>query len=85
MPIQAGQTFRSLSTRHHPVDGPTRIKVCSNPVQKLDGGSKVRIVTLTKHRREIRPRWIDTSQLHLSAGGAWGKPRRTGYVLEADQ
>lgn len=83
--IKIGQIYRSLSNRHHPADGPVRIKLYSDPVQKLDGGSKVHIVTITRSGREVRPRWIDTAQLHLNATTADGRPRRTGYVLEEGQ
>lgn len=30
--IQPGQTYRSLSNRHHPTDGPTRIRIASAPI-----------------------------------------------------
>lgn len=80
--IQPGQIYVSLGNRHHPVDGPTRIKVYSGPVQKHDGGSKVHVVTLTRTGREVRARWIDTSQLHATATTRDGQPRCTGYVLE---
>lgn len=85
--IQPGQTYRSLSNRHHPTDGPVRIKVISAPLgaQDLDGIRKVQIATLTNTGREIRPRWIRADKLHPSPKGAYGQPRRTGYVLEHGQ
>lgn len=85
--IQPGQIYRSLSNRHHPADGPIRIKVIRAPLgaQDIDGMRKVQIATLTKTGREIRHRWIRADKLHPSPKGAYGKPRRTGYVLEGGQ
>lgn len=83
--IQPGQIYRSLSNRHHPVDGPTRIKVVGEPGTIPGGGhkfGKVDVVTLTKAGREIRRRAIEISQLHDSDTTRDGQPRRTGYVLE---
>ncbi|MFJ7269380.1 hypothetical protein ACIQV3_22510 [Streptomyces sp. NPDC099050] len=83
--IQPGQTYRSTSNRHHPVDGPTRVKVVSKPYPGALGYGQVDIVTLTKSGREVRHRRIEASQLHATATTRDGQPRRTGYVLEAGQ
>lgn len=82
--IQPGQTYRSLSNRHHPCDGPRRIKVVGKPgtVPGIWGFGKVDVVTLTEDGREIRRRAIEISQLHDSPTTASGQPRRTGYTLE---
>ncbi|MCX5137612.1 hypothetical protein OOK06_36705 [Streptomyces sp. NBC_00340] len=82
--IQPGQIYRSLSSHHHPVDGPTRIKVVGT-VQSIPGVwgfGKVNVVTVTRTGREVRPRAIEAAQLHETATTASGQPRRTGYVLE---
>ncbi|MFF6847172.1 hypothetical protein [Streptomyces antimycoticus] len=83
MPIEPGQLYRSLSNRHHPVDGPTRIRVVGEPgvVPGVWGFGKVDIVTVTPSGREIRRRAISVAQLHESATTADGTPRRNGYVL----
>lgn len=82
--IQPGQIYRSLSSRHHPADGPTRIRIVGKPITTpgLHGCGKVDVVTLTKTGREIRRRAIDVTQLHATATTRDGKPRRTGYALE---
>ncbi|MFD3999857.1 hypothetical protein [Streptomyces rubiginosohelvolus] len=82
--IQPGQTYRSLSNRHHPADGPTRIQIDSAPIgaTDIDGMRKVQVVTLTRDGREIRPRWMRADKLHTTATTRDGAPRRTGYVLE---
>ncbi|XCM28869.1 hypothetical protein ABXI76_05285 [Streptomyces parvus] len=82
--IQPGQTYRSLSNRHHPADGPTRIRITSAPLgaADLDGMRKVQVVTITRDGREIRPRWMRADKLHTTATTRDGAPRRTGYVLE---
>lgn len=82
--IQPGQMYRSLSNRHHPVDGPTRIKVVSTPITipGVWGYGKVTVVTITRSGREVRRRSIEASQLHATATTRDGQPRRTGYVLE---
>lgn len=82
--IQPGQIYRSLSNRHHPVDGPTRIKVVGKPnvIPGVGGFGKVAVVTLTRTGREVRRRSIEMTQLHDSATTRDGQPRRTGYVLE---
>ena len=84
MNIQPGQIYRSLSNRHHPCDGPTRIKVLGTPIAipGVWGYGKVTVVTLTKTGSEVRRRSIEASQLHASATTKTGQPRRTGYVLE---
>lgn len=82
--IQPGQIYRSLSNRHHPVDGPIRIKVVGKPVATpgLYGFGKVAIVTVTPTGREIRRRLIDITHLHAGPIGRNGVRLRTGYVLE---
>jgi hypothetical protein len=83
--IQPGQIYRSLSNRHHPCDGPTRIKVVGEPIAafgRYGGYGKVDVVTLTADGRELRRRAIEASQLHDSPTTRDGKPRRTGYALE---
>ncbi|RPK56215.1 hypothetical protein EES43_24545 [Streptomyces sp. ADI96-02] len=82
--IQPGQTYRSLSNRHHPADGPTRIRITRAPLgtADLDGMRKVQVVTLTWDGREIRPRWMRADRLHATATTRDGTPRRAGYVLE---
>ncbi|WP_069751597.1 hypothetical protein [Streptomyces sp. EN16] len=82
--IQPGQTYRSLSNRHHPSDGPTRIRITNAPIgaADLDGMRKVQVVTITRDGREIRPRWMRSDQLHTTPTTRDGAPRRTGYVLE---
>ncbi|MEU6990326.1 hypothetical protein ABZ953_06645 [Streptomyces sp. NPDC046465] len=84
MPIEPGQIYRSLSSRHHPVDGLTRVKVVGK-VQTIPGVwgfGKVDIVTVTRDGREIRRRAIEATKLHESALTKDGQPRRTGYILE---
>ncbi|MFE9461653.1 hypothetical protein [Streptomyces californicus] len=82
--IQPGQIYRSLSNRHHPADGPARIKVVGEPVSivGLYHFGKVAVVTVTTDGREIRRRAIEVTQLHATATTRDGAPRRTGYVLE---
>ncbi|MBT2430551.1 hypothetical protein J7F02_34515 [Streptomyces sp. ISL-112] len=82
--IQPGQTYRSLSNRHHPADGPTRIRIANAPIgaTDIDGMRKVYVVTLTPDGREIRPRWMRADRLHTTATTRDGAPRRTGYVQE---
>lgn len=82
--IEPGQTYYSLSNRHHPCDGPTRIKVVGKPmtIPGVWGFGKVDVVTLTPAGREIRRRAIDMAQLHDSPTTRDGHPRRTGYALE---
>lgn len=83
MPIEPGQIYRSLSNRHHPVDGPARIRVVNRPVETPGWGfGKVDVVTITQSGREVRRRAIEATQLYDSPTAADGKPRRTGYVLE---
>ncbi|MER6778436.1 MULTISPECIES: hypothetical protein [unclassified Streptomyces] len=84
MTIQPGQIYRSLSNRHHPVDGPTRIKVVGAPIAipGVWGYGKVEVVTVTRTGREVRRRGIEASQLHATAITRDGQPRRNGYVLE---
>ncbi|MFE2850619.1 hypothetical protein ACFXJO_05725 [Streptomyces lavendulae] len=85
--IQPGQIYVSLSNRHHPVDGPTRIKVIDAPatVAGLYHYGKAVVVTVTRTGREVRRRSVECSQLHATATTHDGQPRRTGYVLEAGQ
>ncbi|MBX7464928.1 hypothetical protein K1Y80_02380 [Streptomyces sp. MAG02] len=84
MTIEPGQIFVSLSNRHHPVDGPTRIKVVGQviTIPGVWGYGKVEVVTLAKSGREVRGRSIEASQLHATATTREGRPRRNGYVLE---
>lgn len=86
MSIKPGQIYRSLSNRHHPCDGPTRIKVVDLPgtTPGVWGFGKVDVVTVTAAGREIRRRAIATSQLHETATTRNGQPRRTGYVLDTE-
>ncbi|MER5887758.1 hypothetical protein ABT160_28415 [Streptomyces sp. NPDC001941] len=82
---EPGQVYRSLSTRHHPCDGPTRIKIVGNPGTVPGGGipfGTVQVVTLTTDGRETRKRAVSLAQLHDSPTAADGQPRRTGWVLE---
>ena len=83
--IQPGQIYRSLNNRHHPCDGPTRIRIkgvlTSGSGQYVAGTAQV--VTVHGDGREIRPRNITLDQLHDSPVTRDGQPRRTGYVLEA--
>ncbi|MFJ8016205.1 hypothetical protein [Streptomyces sp. NPDC096339] len=85
--IQPGQTYRSLSNRHHPDDVPVRIKVVGTPITipGVWGYGKVDVVTITAAGREVRRRAIEASQLHATATTREGQPRRTGYVLEEGQ
>ena len=86
MAIQLGQTYRSAAPAPSDPSGRRiRIKVVSKPYPGYHGYGKVDIATLTTTGREVRRRSIETSQLHESATAPDGKPRRTGYVLEADQ
>ncbi|MFJ3083052.1 hypothetical protein ACIPJG_25310 [Streptomyces halstedii] len=82
--IQPGQIYRSLSNRHHPADGPVRIRIARAPIgaTDIDGMRKVQVVTITRDGREIRPRWMRADKLHTTATTRDGAPRRTGYVLE---
>lgn len=85
MTIQPGQIYRSLSNRHHPADGPVRIKVVGAPspynLNRYEHG-RATVVTLTRNGREIRKRRINASQLHATPLTPNGQPRRTGYVLD---
>jgi hypothetical protein len=81
--IQPGQIYRSLSNRHHPCDGPTRIRVVSRgPGYPAYGWSKVLVETVLPDGRGVRQRAIEATQLHDSPLTRDGQPRRTGYVLE---
>ncbi|MDP9953151.1 MULTISPECIES: hypothetical protein [Streptomyces] len=82
--IQPGQTYRSLSNRHHPSDGPTRIRITNAPIgaTDIDGMRKVYVATVTRDGREIRPRWMRADKLHTTPTTRDGAARRTGYVLE---
>lgn len=76
--IRPGQVYESVHGPH------LRIRVTSGPVEKLCSRGKAQIVTLTDDGREVRPRWIETSQLHESGTTKAGAPRRTGYRLVQD-
>ena len=85
MRIQPGQIYRAIKpSPAHPDGTHIRIKVVSTPYPGAlgFGAGKVDVVTVTSTGREVRRRAIEASQLHASTVGAWGKPRRTGYVLE---
>jgi hypothetical protein len=81
--IETGQIYRSarpVFAQQDGDDGHVRIKVVWVPVVAREG--KVAVATLTRTGREIRRRWIDTSQLHAAAVTRGGAARRTGYILE---
>lgn len=82
--IEAGQVFR----RHDPVENVItriRVKAVTRHGSGLYGAGTAQVVTLTEDGREVRPRRIKLDQLHLGPIGKNGRPRRTGYVLEAGQ
>ena len=83
--IQPGQIYRSLSSRHHPCDGPTRILIKSWAPYGAgnSGAGNARVVTLGRSGKELRERSVSLDQLHDSPLTRDGQPRRTGYVLEA--
>jgi hypothetical protein len=70
MPIQAGQTYRSLDPRGGP-----RIRI----VRYESGSNRVDVVDATTGKY---PRRILARSLHTSPTTHTGKPRRTGYALE---
>ncbi|MFF9240070.1 hypothetical protein ACF1AL_14720 [Streptomyces sp. NPDC014801] len=82
--VRPGQIYRSLGDPY-PYTEPRRIKVVGEPITTLGryGFGKVDVVTLTDTGREIRRRAIELTQLHPTATTSDGKPRRTGYALEA--
>lgn len=73
MTIQAGQIYRSCDPRGGP-----RIRVKSY----TPGHNTAHVVDADDDKR---PRWILVDSLHASATTRYGKPRRTGYALEAGQ
>lgn len=84
--IRKGQIYRSLTGRHHPVDGPVRIKLVGEPitVTGLHDSGKAAAVTLGKDGAWGRRRMVSLDQLHDSDTTHDGKPRRSGYVLEQE-
>jgi len=83
MSIHAGQIYQSVSNRHHPVDGPVRIRVVSEPSRfhGVYGYGKVQVETVRPDGTGVRRRRIELTQLHESATTRAGEPRRNGYVL----
>lgn len=76
--IKPGQIYRAA-------DGSgTLIRIVGKPTRTSWGGSRVDIETVRADGRGIRRRSITTDALHIGDAGAWGKPRRTGYVLVPD-
>lgn len=78
--IQPGQEYAACASR--PDDQP-RIRVVGQPVTTpgVYGFGKVRVATITADGREIRPRAIETAQLHPTGLTRDGQPRKTGYRL----
>lgn len=88
MPIEPGQVYRSaLPIPSEPGEHYRRIKVVDELIATpgVYGFNKVDVATLTETGREIRRRAIEVTQLHDTATTHDGKPRRNGYVLEANQ
>lgn len=82
MKVEPGDIFEALNGRHHPCDGPTRIKVLTSPKSALGfcGPWMVEVVTLASNGREVRRRKVDTAKLYESRTRDDGTERRTGYV-----
>lgn len=70
MPIQPGQTYRSLDLR-----GGSRIRITAYE----PGWNRADVVDATTGKY---PRRIVVRNLHATATTRDGKPRRTGYALE---
>ncbi|MEU0656072.1 hypothetical protein ABZ485_28040 [Streptomyces albogriseolus] len=70
VPIEVGQTYRSLDPR----GGPQILIVRYEP-----GWNRANVVDAQNGQR---PRSILVTSLHSTATTRGGKPRRTGYVLE---
>lgn len=77
--IESGQLYEPCNFRGAGI----RIKVIAAPTTTFGmyGYGKCRVATLTPDGREIRPRYIECSQLHDSPTTKAGAPRRTGYHL----
>lgn len=69
MRIAPGQTYASCDPR-----GGTTIRIA----HYTPGADFAHVVDATTGKR---PRTVRVASLHASSTGAWGKPRRTGYVL----
>lgn len=86
MSIKPGQVYRSLSSRHHPCNGPTRIRI--KGVIPYGSGQVGRgtanVVTVLADGSEVRPRSVKLALLHESPTTWSGERRRTGYVLETE-
>lgn len=84
--IQKGQIYRSLTGRHHPLNGPVRIKLVGEPVTTPGAHNfgKTAAVTLGKDGAWGRRRMVSTDQLHATDTTHDSKPRRSGYVLETE-
>lgn len=82
--IRPGQIYESLQQTcvYDGVNTYTRIKVLSRP--GLYSSWRVQVATITPDGREIRPRMLDSRQLHESGTTQGGQPRRTGYRLVRD-
>lgn len=85
--IEPGQVYvavkpsPSMPGEHH-----TRIRVVDcGPGYPAWGWSKTTVETVLPDGRGIRRRAIETTELHESATTKTGRPRRTGYVLEASR
>ena len=79
--IKAGQIYESCQPTFV-VDGEpvhTRIRIVGAPDWTRTG--KTTVATLTEDGRALRPRSLETSQLHASGTTRTGAPRRTGYRL----
>jgi hypothetical protein len=87
--IEPGQIYESCQpVRSEPGERRAQIRVQSRPMSSmpgLHGAGKVMVATLTTDGREIRPRFIEVTQLHESAMTKAGLPRRTGYYLVEDK
>lgn len=81
--IEPGQIYRECVPR----DGRHRTRIVIKSVTPFGSGQygagTAMVATLTAIGREVRQRRISLSQLHDSATTTAGRPRRTGYVLEA--
>lgn len=76
--IERGQEYLSSQPSHlaSATTEYTRIRVVRDPV-----GDTADVVTVTEKGREVRPRRIQTSQLHESRTRKGGRDRTTGYYL----
>lgn len=71
--VQPGQTYRAAN----PLDEGRRILIASNPLSDF--------VWVCDAATRARPRAVSLRNLHSSPLTRTGQPRRTGYILEADQ